>query len=75
MLADGHVLWKALKRLENDHASQMLRRFASLSEPREIELWRNSNDHGTRDEHSDKEIARSVAQEAGWSDLATYWSE
>lgn len=72
---DGHSLMAALARLDDEPAVEFARRFAALPLEREFELWRTANlrwlpgDLGGEE----REIAWSLATEAGWKDLASGW--
>jgi hypothetical protein len=75
MIPDGHSLLLALARLNDEAATDLARRFESLSEERRVELWRMANrleDPDSVPSH-EREVARAVAEKAGWDDLAAAW--
>jgi hypothetical protein len=71
MIADEHVLWRALSALDREPAEAMARRYADLPLDRMLELW--SLAHELRSEPEQK-IALAVATRADWSDLVARWS-
>jgi len=67
-----HPVWRALVALADEQADEMATRFADVPAERQIYLWRQSQWH--RGE-TPREVARSTATTACWSDLAAHWSD
>ena len=75
MIPDGHSLLAALATLDDRVALELLRRFLALLDKQRVELWRRGNDVAMPERVSghEREVTRTVAENAGWDDLAVAW--
>ena len=76
MIPDGHAIWTTLRKLDDSHSAEFARRFATLSSREQFELWRFAGrmtvDSDLPDEGRTQ--AATIADKAGWMDLAKEWT-